>query len=199
MWVQQFFRFQDFPIQVELPAGIANLAAKWTDVPWKGLWFPFEGTPHCVWLTMLWGMLGVIAHCDRLPLRTLHFHLDLFKESGLVRAPHSSSSASVEVVKWLRSWNLQMELSEELKTAQGCSATSSPEWRPDGGFFFVSIEVGKFEDSPPLFPEELVEVVTVDHLEKEEMRHKSKLDECFLPSKSEPPRQGLPFFLDLHI
>lgn len=65
--------------------------------------------------------------------------------------------------------------------------------------FFVSIEVGKLEDSPPLFPEELVEVVTVDHLEKEEMRRKSKLDECFLPSKSEPPRQGLPFFLDLHI
>ncbi len=54
--------------------------------------------------------------------------------------------------------------------------------------------------------EELVEVVTraVEKLytdwpaEREDVRSKSKLDECILPSRAQPQRRGLPFFPDLH-
>ncbi|ROK87100.1 hypothetical protein DPX16_10240, partial [Anabarilius grahami] len=55
--------------------------------------------------------------------------------------------------------------------------------------------------------EELLEVLTraVEKLKiewpakKQEVRQESKLDECFLPSRSQPLCQGLPFFPDLHI
>jgi len=55
--------------------------------------------------------------------------------------------------------------------------------------------------------EELLEVVTraVARLnldwpasEQESCKAKSKLDERFLPSRSQPPKRGLPFFPDVH-
>ncbi len=73
----------------------------------------------------------------------------------------------------------------------------------------ASAERDESVDLPPqsvLF-EELLKVVTravaklnIDWpAEKECQEHpKSKLDECFLRSKSPPPRRGLPFFPDLH-
>lgn len=72
----------------------------------------------------------------------------------------------------------------------------------------LSIDTGEFEDSPlhPPVYEELVEVVTraVAKLniewprKKQEAQKKSKLDECFLQSRTQPPCRGLPFFPDLH-
>ncbi|ROL44244.1 hypothetical protein DPX16_4313 [Anabarilius grahami] len=34
--------------------------------------------------------------------------------------------------------------------------------------------------------------------EKQKVRHSSLLDKCFLPSRSQPTRRGLPFFPNLH-
>ncbi|MGL5405218.1 MAG: hypothetical protein ACRDAX_00050, partial [Propionibacteriaceae bacterium] len=71
-----------------------------------------------------------------------------------------------------------------------------------------SVSVRETEDSPPQSRayEELVEVVTraVEKLnidwpsERQDVRPKSKLDERFLPARSQPQRRGLPFFPDLH-
>ncbi len=68
----------------------------------------------------------------------------------------------------------------------------------------VSANARDTEDSPPQFRayEELVEVVTraVEKLtidwpaEREDVRSKGKLDKCFLPSRAQPQRWGLPFF-----
>lgn len=72
----------------------------------------------------------------------------------------------------------------------------------------MSVETEETVDSPPQSStyEELVEVVThavarlniVWPAEKQDTRPKSKLDECFLRSRSQPSRRGLTFFPDLH-
>ncbi|CAM4515725.1 unnamed protein product [Leuciscus chuanchicus] len=71
----------------------------------------------------------------------------------------------------------------------------------------VSIEA-ESEDSPPQSHafEELLDVVTraVHRLsiewpeDRQDVRSKSKLDERFLPSRTQPQRRSLPFFPDLH-
>ncbi len=72
----------------------------------------------------------------------------------------------------------------------------------------VSANARDSEDSPPQSRayEELVEFVTrvVEKLsidwtaEREDVRSKGKLDECFLPPRAQPQCRGLPFFPDLH-
>ena len=44
-----------------------------------------------------------------------------------------------------------------------------------------------------------VEKLSIDWpVDRQESKHKSKLDERFLPSRSQPSRRWLPFFPDLH-
>lgn len=72
----------------------------------------------------------------------------------------------------------------------------------------VSMDPGDVVDSPPHTPayEELIEVITcaVARLniewpaKRQEVCQRSLLDEIFLPSRTQPPRRGLPFFPDLH-
>lgn len=72
----------------------------------------------------------------------------------------------------------------------------------------LSIEAGELGDSLAQSPqyEELVEVLSraVAKLninlpaERQEAHKKSELDEHFLQSTPQPPRQGLPLFQDLH-
>ncbi|CAM4566361.1 unnamed protein product [Leuciscus chuanchicus] len=121
--------------------------------------------------------------------------LDVETGSALSQHPSDRSSASHQGVEArtavssppMEAPMLQLSSSEELDV--------------------VSVEA-ESEDSPPQSHafEELLDVVTraVHRLsiewpeDRQDVRSKSKLDERFLPSRTQPQRRSLPFFPDLH-
>lgn len=99
------------------------------------------------------------------------------------------------LVSWLRSWELQIELAEEIEMGPylsqlspvGSSAfTWDPEACPSEG---LVLALSSFEE---------VDIVSINAGELKDLPRSRKcdrkLDECFLFSKSEPLRRGLCFF-----